>query len=117
LIDYYRYFGGKAALSLWCQGGKQNMTHFVVHNKLDTVGVLVTDVKAGDDLTGWIMETDETLKVKANCDIPLGHKIALKDVPANKPIIKYGFPIGNTTHKIRRGDSVHTHNLRTARWQ
>ena len=41
-------------------------THFLVHDKSDTVGVIVVEnVQAGQDLTGWIMETDETITVKA----------------------------------------------------
>ena len=40
--------------------------HFVVHNDTDTVGVVVVeDVKTGIDLTGWKMESDETITVKA----------------------------------------------------
>ena len=54
--------------------------HFVVHNDSDTVGVVVVeDVKEGMDLTGWKMESDKTITVKALNDIPLGHKIALSD--------------------------------------
>ena len=42
------------------------MIHFVVHDKKDTVGVIVVEgVKAGQDLTGWLMEDDSTIKLKA----------------------------------------------------
>ena len=38
------------------------MIHFVVHDEHDSVGVVVVEgVRAGDELTGWIMETDETV--------------------------------------------------------
>src|SRR5713226_1182035 len=41
-------------------------TQFIVHDKADTVGVVVVeDVRPGQDLTGWIMETDETISLKA----------------------------------------------------
>ena len=41
-------------------------THFIVHDKADTVGVMVVEnALAGQDLTGWIMETDETIAIKA----------------------------------------------------
>ncbi len=34
-------------------------THFIVHDKADTVGVMVVEnSQAGQELTGWIMETD-----------------------------------------------------------
>jgi (2R)-sulfolactate sulfo-lyase subunit alpha len=32
-------------------------THFLVHDKSDTVGVIVVEnVQANQDLTGWVME-------------------------------------------------------------
>ena len=41
-------------------------THFIVHDKADNVGVVVVeDVKPGQKLTGWVMEGDGTIVVKA----------------------------------------------------
>ncbi len=55
------------------------MIHVLVHDKKDTVGVIVVEgVKAGQELTGWVMEDDSTIKVKALNEIPIGHKLALK---------------------------------------
>ncbi len=55
-------------------------THFIVHDKADTVGVVVVeDVQPGTVLSGWIMETDETVALEALDAVPLGHKIALRD--------------------------------------
>lgn len=103
---------GKSATT----GKKEVTTHFLVHGKGDSVGVMAADVSAGQKCTGWNMETDETLSVTANQDIPLGHKIALVDVPQGGTITKYGCPIGKTTKTIKKGDHVHIHNLKTARW-
>ncbi|MEH0111176.1 altronate dehydratase family protein [Tersicoccus sp. MR15.9] len=47
----------------------------------------------------------------ANGDIPRGHKIALRDIPAGGLVHKYGHVIGEATADIHRGDHVHTHNL------
>ncbi len=47
-------------------------------------------------------------------DVPAGHKIALRDLPAGAEIVKYGFPIGRLTEDVAAGAWVHTHNLRTA---
>jgi (2R)-sulfolactate sulfo-lyase subunit alpha len=91
-------------------------THFLVHGKQDSVGVMAADVTAGQQCTGWNMETDDTVSIKANGDIPLGHKIALVDLAEGTPLIKYGCPIGKVTKAIKKGDHVHTHNLKTARW-
>ena len=42
-----------------------------------------------------------------------GHKIALCDIPKGADIVKYGYPIGYATEDIRKGESVHSHNLKT----
>ena len=42
-----------------------------------------------------------------------GHKYALCDIPKGENIIKYGNPIGHATEDIKRGDHVHTHNVKT----
>jgi len=92
------------------------MVHYIVHEKKDTVGVAVVDVKRGDDLTGWNMEEDSTLHMRAEQNVPLGHKIALTDIGNGDQVIKYGEAIGNATKAINKGQHVHTQNLKTARW-
>ena len=47
------------------------------------------------------------------CDLPMGHKVALRDIKKGEPVIKYGFPIGEATEDIAMGQHVHTHNLHT----
>ncbi len=92
------------------------MVHYIVHEKKDTVGVAVVDVKRGDDLTGWNMEEDSTLHLRAEQNVPLGHKIALTDIGNGDQVIKYGEAIGNAMKAINKGQHVHTQNLKTARW-
>ena len=60
------------------------MIQFLMHDKHDTVGVAVVDVKGGQSLEGRSLDTNETVKAKANMDIPLGHKFALKDLKPGK---------------------------------
>jgi len=92
-------------------------THFIVHDKVDTVGVVVTeDVQAGKELTGWVMETDETVKLKSLDAVPLGHKIALGNIKAGDAVIKYGNDVGRAVADIGEGRHVHVHNLKTKRW-
>jgi altronate dehydratase len=43
--------------------------------------------------------------------IPAGHKIALRALPADAPVRKYGQIIGFAQGAIAPGDHVHTHNL------
>ncbi|MCX7891668.1 MAG: UxaA family hydrolase [Burkholderiales bacterium] len=91
--------------------------HFVVHEDGDSVGVVVVEgVKAGDTLTGWVMEQDRTLTMKALDDIPIGHKLAIRDLAQGDTVIKYGVDIGRTIAPIRAGGYLHVHNVKTKRW-
>ena len=93
------------------------MIHFVVHEEGDGVGVVVVEgVKKGQELNGWIMEDDKDVKVVAQSDIPIGHKLALKDYKAGDTVIKYGVDIGRTVASIKPGEHAHVHNIKTKRW-
>ena len=46
-------------------------------------------------------------------DLATGHKIALFNIEQGADIIKYGYPIGVATENIRKGDAVHSHNMKT----
>jgi (2R)-sulfolactate sulfo-lyase subunit alpha len=58
---------------------------------------------------------DEGLTVLEH--VPLGHKVALADLVAEERVIEYGVQIAVTRVPIGRGQLVHTHNIRSARWQ
>ncbi|HEY5632591.1 MAG TPA: UxaA family hydrolase [Burkholderiaceae bacterium] len=93
------------------------MIHFVVHEEGDGVGVVVVEgVKAGQMLTGWIMEDDKEIKFKARNDIPIGHKLALRDFKPQDTVIKYGTDIGKAVAAIKKGEHLHVHNVKTKRW-
>jgi (2R)-sulfolactate sulfo-lyase subunit alpha len=90
---------------------------FIVHDKADNVGVVVVeDVQAAKKLSGWIMETDETISLPALDVVPLGHKIALRDLQKEATVLKYGHDVGRIVADIEAGRHVHTHNLKTKRW-
>lgn len=92
-------------------------THFLIHHASDTVGVVVVeDVQAGETLTGWMMDTDETLSLQTRDPIPLGHKIALKDLAKGDTLIKYSHDIGRIVADVGKGGHVHVHNAKTKRW-
>lgn len=42
-----------------------------------------------------------------------GHKYAVCDIKYGENIIKYGNPIGHATENIKKGDHVHSHNMKT----
>lgn len=43
--------------------------------------------------------------------VPRGHKVAVVDIPAGAPVVKYGHVIGRARTDIEAGEHVHTHNL------
>lgn len=93
------------------------MIHFVVHDEHDSVGVVVVEgVKAGAKLSGWIMDQDKDIKVKAVNDIPIGHKFAIKALKKGDTVIKYGVDIGKVVADIAVGEHTHIHNIKTKRW-
>ena len=42
-----------------------------------------------------------------------GHKSAFCDIEKGSDIIKYGYPIGYATENIKKGEHVHSHNMKT----
>ena len=92
------------------------MIQFIVHGSKDAVGVAVTNIQPKQQAVGWNMETDATLQLVAVEEVPLGHKIALRDVSAGEGVLKYNVQIGKAVTEIQVGQHVHTHNLKTARW-
>jgi alpha-glucosidase (family GH31 glycosyl hydrolase) len=55
--------------------------------------------------------------VKLVNDVPLGHKVAMRDIANGKDVIEYGCVIGMASQAAPRGSHVHTHNLKTKRWK
>jgi (2R)-sulfolactate sulfo-lyase subunit alpha len=91
--------------------------HFVLHDPRDTVAVVVVEgVKAGAELTGWVMDEDRNVRLKALQDIPIGHKIALKDMAVGDTVMKYGADMGKVVAPIQAGQHAHVHNIKTKRW-
>lgn len=93
------------------------MIHFVLHDPRDNVAVVVVEgVKAGDELTGWVMDEDRMVDLVAKQDIPIGHKIALADMAQGDTVVKYGIDMGRVVAPIAAGQHAHVHNIRTKRW-
>jgi len=89
----------------------------LVHDKRDNVGVVVVeDLKAGDEMLCVVTEDNSDFKLVARHDVPIGHKVALKDLAEGDTIIKYGEDIGRVISPIATGEHVHVHNLKTKRW-
>ncbi|MEM4090539.1 MAG: UxaA family hydrolase [Thermoplasmatales archaeon] len=87
-----------------------------MHNDGDYVGVATYDVKKDEEVEGVCLDNNKKLSLKAIEDIPLGHKIALRDMKKGDKVIEYGEPIGQVTKDIKKGEHVHIHNIKTMRW-
>ena len=86
------------------------------HRPGDHVGVAVRDLQPGPAVVGST-DSDEQTQVELVEAVPLGHKAALVDLEAGTEVIEYGVRIAVASQAIRRGALVHTHNVRSARWQ
>jgi (2R)-sulfolactate sulfo-lyase subunit alpha len=95
---------------------KPGKLHFLIHDQKDDVGVAVIDIKSGDQVSGLTLDTRAPVSLKALSDIPLGHKIALRDFKRGDTVTKYGQDIGKVVAPIKKGDHVHVHNVKTKRW-
>ena len=91
--------------------------HFCVHDEGDSAGVVVVEgIKSGQTLNGWIMDQDRMIEFPARSDIPIGHKVAIRDIAQGDTIIKYGVDIGRAVAAIGAGEHLHVHNVKTKRW-
>jgi len=77
----------------------------------DDVAVATDTLRAGTtlDLAGTPLADDGQLRLTQ--DLARGHKVAVRDIPAGRHVLKYGHSIGLATSDIAAGDHVHTHNL------
>lgn len=92
------------------------MHKFLVHQRGDHVGVATEPISEGETVTGVFMDDDSRVEVVALADIPLGHKIAIRETDGDPSVLKYGVKIGEAPKGLGVGDYVHTHNLKSARW-
>ncbi len=92
------------------------MIQFLIHEKEDSVGVATVDLTSGETAEGLYMDSREHVSIDVLHDIPLGHKVALKDHQIDDGVIKYGHDIGRVVAAIKKGEHIHIHNLKTRRW-
>jgi altronate hydrolase len=83
------------------------MANFIKINENDNVAVALEVIPENTTVTVGATEVTTTM------EIPAGHKFALADLDEGTPVIKYGFRIGNTTAFVKKGEWIHTHNLKT----
>lgn len=92
------------------------MHKFLVHKRGDHVGVATSDISAGEGVAGYYMDDDSKVEVTSRGEVPLGHKIAVEELPVSGDVLEYGIRIGLAPDGLKVGDYVHTHNIKSARW-
>ena len=89
----------------------------LVHEQSDNVGVVVVEgLTAGTEMLCVVTHDNSDFRLVPKADIPIGHKVALKDLQAGDTVIKYGEDIGKMIAPVGVGEHVHTHNCKTKRW-
>ena len=88
----------------------------LIHLPKDDVGVAVADLKSGEEIGVVTLEGESIGQIKLVNDVPLGHKVAMRDLPVEKHVIEYGREIGYALSPIEAGEHVHIHNIRSLRW-
>jgi hypothetical protein len=79
---------------------------FKIH-PTDNVATLLDDAAAGEAQV--IGDSAATITIAE--PIKLGHKVALRHIAADEPIVKFGVRIGHASGAIAAGEWVHLHNL------
>ena len=79
------------------------MRTYIQINPKDNVAIAVQAVSAGTELVPGVV----TLS-----DVPQGHKVALRDIPRDGEIVRYGVVLGYALDPIARGQWINEHMLR-----
>lgn len=85
------------------------MINAVLMASNDDVVTVTQAVSAGGEVC--YQQEGEVCSLTAATDVPLYHKMALRDIEAGSSVIKYGEHIGYASRPIVRGEHVHTQNL------
>ena len=94
-----------------------SIPQLLVHDHEDNVGVVVVEnLKAGTNMTCVVIHDDSDFQLTCSDDVPIGHKVALRDLDAGDTVVKYGEDIGKVVAPVKKGAHVHVHNLKTKRW-
>jgi altronate dehydratase len=80
--------------------------NLILSHRKDNVATAKSPIKSGTSLT-----ISKGKKIIAKEEIPFAHKIALREIPRDGAVIKYGERIGRAIREIKPGEWVHIHNV------
>jgi (2R)-sulfolactate sulfo-lyase subunit alpha len=91
--------------------------HLLVHDHEDSVGVVVIEgLMANTDMLVCVTHDNSTFRLTCSEDVPIGHKVALKDMNQGDTVFKYGEDIGIMKADVKKGEHLHIQNCKTKRW-
>ena len=79
-------------------------------DEADNVSTLLDDA---DSETVEVLGAGRNTSVKLLGPVKMGHKVALSDIDAGAPVVKFGVPIGVAIRDIPKGEWVHLQNCRS----
>ena len=88
----------------------------LLHEAGDDVGVAAMDLKAGEEIQAVTLDGEPVTPITLVDGVPLGHKVAMRDMAEKKHIMEYGREIGYASAAIVKGAHVHTQNIKSLRW-
>ncbi len=91
------------------------MKKAIAMDSRDNVATALTALEPGDTVEVLSTTREIVTTVTVNDALPLGHKIALIEIPEGSDVVKYGAKIGRATSAIAAGDYVHIHNVTSDR--
>jgi hypothetical protein len=86
--------------------GEKYFEKVILSHPKDNVATVTSAIKSGTSLT-----ISKAKKIIAKEEIPFAHKIALRGIPRDGAVIKYGERIGKAIREIKPGELVHIHNV------
>ena len=86
------------------------------HRDGDDVAVAVRPVEPGQKVLAFV-DTGRRERISVAQAVPLGHKVALRDLAVGTELVEYGMSIGRAIQAIGAGEHVHSHNLVSQRWR
>lgn len=86
----------------------EEKTALVIDAK-DNVGIALTELKQGDDVS--VRFTNKIEKIKVIDNIAFGHKFVLFPLDKDEIVYKYGEEIGKMKMSVQTGGWIHNHNM------
>ena len=83
------------------------MQSFIKIHEKDNVAVALENLSVNQE----IGINDEVIIIREA--VPAGHKFALVDLMPGDEVIKYGYSIGHIIQKVKQGEWIHSHNVKT----